>query len=109
MRRPGWRNERGTQVGLSLSNPPVRESSASTIDFVLVLTVFSWLVVLMLIKGVAKIAALDIAMCRAARCRFYALHDRLVAAWQVSIEVDKLCLQRSRKDYEVRRLSRGQR
>src|SRR5260221_7818324 len=49
MRNPGWRKERGTQVGASLNKPPVSDSSASTIDRVLVFTVLSLSTVLMLI------------------------------------------------------------
>ena len=40
MRRPGWRKERGTQLGASRSRPRVRESSAWTMDLVLDLTIF---------------------------------------------------------------------
>src|SRR5260370_37362587 len=39
MRRPGCRKERGTQVGARRSRPPVRASSASTGDLVVVLKV----------------------------------------------------------------------
>ena len=54
MRRPGWRKERGTHAGASRSKPPVRESSAATLDFVLPLVVLSWVTVFMARKDVAS-------------------------------------------------------
>ena len=55
MRRPGWRNERGTHAGARRSRPPVRESSLRTLVAVLPLTVLSWLTVFISVEQLERI------------------------------------------------------